>query len=134
MVLDTSACLDILLDTPRGLGLADVLQGADHPVLAPGLLWAEVGRVLRAKTARGVLSPRDAETALANLIDLGIAEAEAEPLLMRVWELRDNIAFDDGMFVALAEASGQPLMTTDLRLASAARQHVGIEVVTDLDV
>jgi predicted nucleic acid-binding protein len=36
-------------------------------------------------------------------------------------ELQDNFTIDDGVFVALADATAQPLLTTDLRLASAAR-------------
>ncbi|SRR6266545_3634043 len=132
MVLDSSACLDLLLDTEPGRGLHRRLLEPEAALLAPGLLWVEVGRVLRAKVAGGALARRDAEAALADLADLGVEEIQVEPLLVRAWQLRDNLTIDDGVFVALAEAAAQPLLTTDLRLADAARRHASIEVLTHL--
>jgi predicted nucleic acid-binding protein len=133
MVLDSSACLDLVLDTEPGRALHGLLLDPEPALLAPGLLWVEVGRVLRAKVAGGALSRGDAETALADFFDLGVVELEVEPLLVRAWDLRDNFTIDDGVFVALAEATAQPLLTTDSRLARAARKHARVEVLTHLD-
>jgi predicted nucleic acid-binding protein len=133
MVLDSSACLDLVLDTDVGHALHRLLLEPEPPLLAPGILWVEVGRVLRAKVAHGALSRRVAEAALADVLDLGVEEIEVQPLLVRAWQLRDNLTIDDGVFVALAEATAQPLLTTDLRLAHAARQHTRAEAVTHLD-
>jgi predicted nucleic acid-binding protein len=133
MVLDSSACLDVVLGTEPGRVLHGLLLKPEPGLLAPGLLWVEVGRVLRAKVSDGALSRRGAEAALADFLDLGVHETEVEPLLVRAWQLRDNLTIDDGMFVALAEATAQPLLTTDLRLASAARRHARVEVVTHVD-
>jgi predicted nucleic acid-binding protein len=133
MVLDSSACLDLLLDTEPGGALQPVLLEPEPALLAPGALWVEVGRVLRAQVARGALSPRRAEAALADLRD-GVEEAPVEPLLVRAWELRENLTIDDGVFVALAEAAAMPLLTTDLRLARAARRHADLEVLTHLEI
>src|SRR5919197_4205913 len=133
MVLDSSACLDIVLDTEPGRVLHGMLLSPEPALVAPGLLWVEVGRVLRAKFIDGLLSRRGAEAALADFLDLGVQETQVEPLLVRAWQLRDSLTIDDGVFVALAEATAQPLLTTDLRLASAARQHAHIDVVTHLD-
>lgn len=132
-VLDSSACLDLVLDTEAGRLLRGLLLDPEPGLLAPGLLWVEVGRVLRAKLAGGELSRRNAEAALADFLDLGVEEIEIEPLLVRAWQLRDNLTIDDGVFVALAEATAQPLLTTDLRLAHAAREHARIDVITHLD-
>jgi len=133
MVLDSSACLDLVLDTEPGRALQRLLLDPEPTLLAPGILWVEVGRVLRAKVAGGVLLPRNAEAALADLLDLGVEEIEVEPLLVRAWQLRENLTIDDGVFVALAEATAQPLLTTDSRLARAARQHTHVDVLTHLD-
>jgi predicted nucleic acid-binding protein len=132
-VLDSSACLDLVLDTEPGRVIQGFLLDPEPVLLAPSLLWVEVGRVLRAKLAGGVLSRRGAEAALADFLDLGVEEIEVEPLLVRAWQLRDNLTIDDGVFVALAEATGQPLLTTDQRLARAAHEHAHIEVITHLD-
>ena len=132
-VLDSSACLDVVLDTESGRALHRLLLDPEPALLAPGLLWIEVGRVLRAKVADGGLSRRDAETALTDFLDLGVEEMQTEPLLVRAWQLRDNFTVDDGVFVALAEAAGQPLLTTDLRLARAAESYARIDVLTHLE-
>jgi predicted nucleic acid-binding protein len=132
-VLDSSACLDLVLDTEPGRIVQSLLLDPEPALFAPGLLWIEVGRVLRAKVADGALSRRDAETALADFLDLGVEETQVEPLLVRAWQLRDNLTIDDGVFVALAEAAAQPLLTTDVRLARAARQHARVDVLTHLD-
>lgn len=133
MVLDTSACLDVVLDTDRGRVLHRMLLHPESALLAPGLLWVEVARVLRAKVIDGALSRLGAETALTDFLDLGVQETQVEPLLVRAWQLRENLTVDDGVFVALAEAAAQPLLTTDLRLAGAARRHARVAVVTHLD-
>jgi predicted nucleic acid-binding protein len=133
MVLDTSACLDFVLDTEPGRALHRLLVDRDPGLIAPGLLWVEVGRVLRAKVAGGALARRYAEAALADFLDLGVQETNVEPLIVRAWQLRENFTVDDGVFVALAEAAAQPLLTTDLRLASAARDVTTVAVVTHLD-
>jgi predicted nucleic acid-binding protein len=132
MVLDSSACLDLVLDTEPGRAVREFLLDPEPTLLAPGILWVEVGRVMRARVADGALSRRGAEAALADFMDLGIEETQVEPLLVRAWQLRDNLTIDDGIFVALAEATAQPLLTTDLRLARAAPRHAGVDVLTHL--
>jgi predicted nucleic acid-binding protein len=134
MVLDSSACLDLILNTEHGRVLHAPLLEPEPPLLAPGILWVEVARVIRAKLGAGELSRRAAEAALADFLDLGVEETQLEPLMIRAWQLRDNFTIDDGVFVALAEATAQPLLTTDLRLARAARQHARVEVLTHVDV
>ena len=62
-----------------------MLLEPEPALLAPGLLWVEVGRVLRAKASDGALSRRGAEAALADFLDLGVQETEVEPLLVRAW-------------------------------------------------
>jgi len=133
MVLDSSACLDLVLGSEPGRALWGFLLDPEPALLAPGHLWVEVGRVLRARIADGALSRRHGEAALADFIDLGVEETQVEPLLVRAWQLRANLTIDDGVFVALAEATAQPLLTTDLRLARAARRHTRVDVLTHLD-
>jgi predicted nucleic acid-binding protein len=130
MVLDSSACLDLILDTPAGARIRAFLVDPEPALIAPGLLWIEVGRVLRAKVAGRALSREGAEAALADLFDLGVEEAPVEPLLVRAWQLRENMTVDDAVFVSLAELTAQPLLTSDLRLARAASEHAGTAAIT----
>lgn len=128
MVLDTSAALDTVLDTAKGRTLRHFLLDPETALLAPANMWVEVGRFLRATAQEGKLTRAQAEGALADLLDLGVTEMQVEPLLPRAWQLRDNVTIDDGVFLALAETVGQPLLTTDARLARAARQRTGVAV------
>ncbi len=47
----------------------------------------------------------------------------------RAWELRDTVRGWDAMYVALAEALGAVLLTTDLRLAAAPGPTCQIEAI-----
>jgi predicted nucleic acid-binding protein len=133
MVLDTSACLDLVLDSEPGRSVRSLLLDPEPALLAPGSLWVEVSRVMRAMVADGALARSRGEAALADFMDLGVEETQVEPLLIRAWQLRSNLTIDDGVFVALAEVTAQPLLTTDLRLARAAGRHTDVEVLTHLD-
>ncbi len=49
-----------------------------------------------------------------------------ELLRHRIWALRHDFSPYDASYVALAEALGIPLVTSDLRLANAARQYCDV--------
>jgi predicted nucleic acid-binding protein len=46
-----------------------------------------------------------------------------------VWELRHNLTAYDAAYVVLAEALGAPLLTRDVRLASAPGHVAVVEIV-----
>lgn len=51
------------------------------------------------------------------------------PLRPRSWELRANVSFYDGLYIALAEAAGVPLLTADVRLGGAPGARCAVELV-----
>jgi len=51
---------------------------------------------------------------------LAIETVPSRDLLPAAWELRDRCSAGDALYVALALRSGEPLLTTDARLARAA--------------
>lgn len=57
------------------------------------------------------------------------ASAVIEPLLHRIWQLRANVSAYDAVYVALAEALSDVLVTGDRRLARVPGLGVAIEVV-----
>ena len=133
MVLDSSACLDLVLGTDAGRALRPLLLDPEPALIAPALLWIEVARVLRAKALEGAISRREADGALGDFLDLDVEECAVEPLVIRAWQLRENLTVDDAVFVALAEVTEQPFVTTDVRLARSAGDHARVEVLTHLD-
>jgi len=129
-VVDASALIDAVLD-PGMLGRSTRILLAGSQTHAPHLVDAEVGSVLRRIVLRGDVDPDVAVTRL------GQAQALVEfrhPMIGRLsaaaWGLRDEITFYDAMYVSLAAALGQPLVTSDGRLAAAARRHCEIVHLT----
>ena len=95
------------------------LFGQDETLHAPHLLDVEVAQVLRRYYLHRELSSRRAEQALDDLAALKLERYPHEPLLPRIWQLRENITAYDAAYVALAEALNAPLLTCDARLADA---------------
>lgn len=127
IVVDTSAVVAVLTARPAPRPLIHRLA-ADGDLHAPHLLDVEMLHALRHMTARGALSRDRAEDARADFTDLVILRYPHAPLADRAWELRENVTPYDGMFVALAEALGVPLITCDARLACAPGIQAAIEL------
>jgi predicted nucleic acid-binding protein len=119
LVLDSSAAVDYLLDLrPRSTWIAQRLSEAGVAI-APHLIDVEVASFLRREVARGLLPEGRALTALAHLASMRLIRYPHLRYLDRVWELRHGLTPYDAVFVALAEDSGLPLLTSDARLARA---------------
>lgn len=92
---------------------------AEEASLAPHLLDLEVASALRGLVRRGALAAAVAHAALRQLAVLPVARCDHRPLLPRCWELRHSLTVYDAAYVALAEATGATLLTSDQRLAHA---------------
>jgi predicted nucleic acid-binding protein len=128
IVLDSSAVIDYLL----GVGVADEvdrLLARERSADAPDLLVFEVVAALRRTVRSGHIDDERAAAAVEDLGDLALEIFPSMPLRFRAWELRDNLATADAMFVALAEHLGEPLATKDRGLASAAKTFADIETI-----
>ena len=79
--------------------------------------------------AAGRISADRGREALDDFLDLAVVRYPHDVLAARMWELRDNLTAYDAMYVALAEALGAPLITTDRRLAGAAGIRCVVEVL-----
>jgi len=99
--------------------LSQQVLEADRVLSAPQILKAEAVSALRGLLLRGVISEPAARRAVDRVRRIDTASHPIEPLLSRVWELRDNLTVYDGWYVALAERLDVPLYTTDGRLAAA---------------
>jgi predicted nucleic acid-binding protein len=129
IVLDASAALDWLLQTPTGHRIEERIYSRGESLHAPHLLDLEVSQVLRRLARQGVISTRRAEEALRDLLDLRVTRYPHAVFLPRIWQLRQNLSAYDAAYVALAEQLGAPLVTRDQRLASAAGHAATVEVV-----
>lgn len=129
IVLDASALLECLLQTPLGVRVEGRIFAPRETLHAPHLMDLEVAQVLRRFTAAGTISARRSEQVLEDLADLTIHRYPHAPLLPRIWELRGPLTAYDAAYVALAEALDAPLLTCDVKLSSARGHHARVEAV-----
>jgi len=128
IVLDASAAIDWLLQTPAGREIEKRIYQRSESLHAPHVLDLEVGQVLRRLEREGTLSKERAGEAIQDLVDLRINRYPHFVLLPRIWQLRHNLSAYDAAYVALAEQLDATLITRDARLQSAAGRAVDIEV------
>ena len=114
IVLDASAALSGLLND----GAARRAM-SEHQLHVPHLADVEVASGLRRLESARQLTPESAGSALETWVALGLTRYAVDGLLGRVWALRANASAYDATYVALAEALGCDLVTTDARLAGA---------------
>jgi predicted nucleic acid-binding protein len=103
--------------------------GRERWVWAPALIDAEVGNALRRQVRLGKIGPRKAGAALQDLLTMRLQRIPHAALAERAWQLRDNVSFYDGLYVALAEAAGAPLLTLDERLTRAPGLRTEVELI-----
>ncbi len=119
VVLDASAAVDLLLGNELASAVSERLAG--HMLQAPAHFDAEVlpalARLHRAKEVTaakvGVL--------LEWLEELPLQRSAIAPLLHGAWKRRHNLSVLDALYVELAAQQDTVVVTTDRRLASAAR-------------
>lgn len=88
-------------------------------MLAPSHIDIEALAGWRRQVRAGELSAELADEAVTILGDLPVRRLPHEPLLRRIWQLRDNVTMADAAYVALAEHFRVPLVTSDGRLTRA---------------
>lgn len=126
IVIDASAVAALLLNQQVAVRLRERLVN-EKTLHAPQLLDLEVTQVLRRALRRGALKEPVAAARLADLQLLPLTRYAHTPFLERIWELRVNLTAYDAAYVALAEALGAPLITTDKPLSRAPGLRAEIE-------
>ena len=119
IVLDSSAAVEYLLGSTTGARVEACLA-ANSDLHAPHILDLEVANTLRRLVRTRAIPAARAADALVDLTDLDMTRYPHLPFIERIWELRGTLPTYDAVFVALAEALGARLVTTDVRLARAA--------------
>lgn len=127
-VLDTSGVVDYLLGQESARQVKQILD-TEGGCAAPDILVFETLSTLRRLVARSVISPYRAGEAVSDLGDVSVALFPTLPLRERAWRRRDNMTAAAALFVALAEALHEPLVTKDHGLAAAATRHTAIRVI-----
>lgn len=119
IVLDASAAVDWLLQTPAGQQIEKRIFSRSESLHAPHLLDLEVAQVLRRLARENLISQQRAEQALEDFLSVRVARYPHTVFLPRVWRLRHNLSAYDAAYVVLAEKLNAPLISRDTRLSSA---------------
>lgn len=118
LVVDASAVTELLLNTPTGRRVAELV--GETRITAPQLLSVEVASILQGWVQLRGLPAARARDALVDLEELRIEWADLPPLLLAAWDLRNEISCMDAVYVALARQRSCPLITCNPQLARAA--------------
>jgi predicted nucleic acid-binding protein len=129
IVLDASAIIELLLGTQRGRAVAARIADPALALHVPHLADIEVVQAIRRYVRDGDLTAAAAAAAIADLRALDLERHPHEPLLDRVWALRQNLTAYDAVYIALAEALDAILLTCDRRLARAPGAHRRTQLV-----
>jgi predicted nucleic acid-binding protein len=128
IVLDASAAIDWLLQTPAGQRIEERIYTRGESLHAPHLLDLEVEQTLRRLMRESTVSAHRADEAIRDLLDLRIARYPHFVLLPRIWHHRHNLSAYDAAYVALAEELDAPLITRDRGIPVASGHNARVEV------
>jgi predicted nucleic acid-binding protein len=118
IVADASAIIEALLNTAAGVAVRSHLFAPGQTIHVPHLTDVEVLQVLRRYARTGSMGAARARQALQDYSDMPLARYPHAPLLLRMWQLRQNASAYDAAYIALAEALDAPLVTCDRALGS----------------
>ncbi len=133
LVVDASVAAKWVLKEPDSEPARRVAREAE--LLAPDLLWAELGNVLWRRQRLGELSPLDARGMLLTLRAVPVQTYALFPLLPLALEIAVTIGHSiyDCVYLALADQEDCRVVTADRRLQNAVASGPMAGSVTRLD-
>ena len=127
IVVDAPVVIDLLLGvgSPAGDAVAGHLRDGEE-LGAPHLVDAEVGQGIRRFVLHGDLTDTEAESMIADFLDVSIKRYRHTGLLPAAFDFRSNVTVHDGLYLALAETLDCPLLTGDAALENDCRAQVEV--------
>ena len=129
IVIDASAVIAMLLRLDKDDRILNRTLVRGETLHAPHILDLEVAQVVRRYWRAGDITATRGGEALRDLADLPIERHSHQPLLNRVWQLRNNATAYDAAYVALAEGLDAVLITLDSALCRIPGVRGSIEVL-----
>ncbi|EIC21943.1 type II toxin-antitoxin system VapC family toxin [Thiorhodovibrio frisius] len=123
IVVDASAVIDVLLQTPDSLALTNRLLDAGALNCAPQLIDIEIVSVMRRLVHRREIPEARASAALADFEQLPLERYPHQLLLPRIWAYRRLTAYD-AAYLALADALDCRVITRDKHFAASAPERI----------
>jgi len=116
-VVDASVAVKWLVPESHADAARRVLS-PNHELLAPDLIWAEVGNVIWKKWRRGEVPGHAAGDLLRDFRRYPVQTFASRALMSAAWDLAERYgrSFYDSLYLALAASAECPLVTADLKL------------------
>lgn len=120
LVVDASVAIKWFLPEPHSLQALRLLEG-ERELLAPDLIWAELGNVLWKRWRQGELADENARTILQDLRRVPLLIHPAEEIADAAWSFASQFqrSFYDSLYLALASGQSCRMVTADRRLWNA---------------
>ncbi|RLD95348.1 MAG: hypothetical protein DRI93_02705 [Aquificota bacterium] len=126
--VDASFILRLLIGGPGEEKAAEVWKEWEGTqIIAPGLIFYEIGNALHRLVLHGTLSPKGAEEFMNTALNLGIKTYHEDWLFPTAMQLARKLklpALYYAYYLALAQATNTELWTADLKLYKKARKAV----------
>lgn len=122
VVIDASVAVKWFLPEPHAAAARTLLTGR-RTLLAPDLIWAEVGNVLWKRLQRAELTRDAAERILRDFRRFPLRTSTAKTLLEPAWTFaaQRQISVYDGLYLALAVSRRCTLVTADRAFVDAVK-------------
>ena len=129
LVVDASVAAQWVLPEPLSARAA-ALRLTGEPIIAPDLVYAEIGNAVWKRAVQGEITTPMAIEALTTATGLFTTLVPMAELAARATEIAIALKHPvyDCFYLALAERERAPLITADKRLVAKAKQAKGIEV------
>lgn len=120
IVVDASVAVKWFLPEPHSQEALCLLDEG-WELLAPDLLWSEVGNILWKRWRRGELADENAHAILQDLRRVPFRIHPADEIAEAAWSLASRLgrSFYDSLYLALAASQSCSLVTADRRLWNA---------------
>ncbi len=128
VVLDASAALDWLLQTPAGRRIEERIFSGKESLHAPHFIDLEIVRALRRLESAGTPSPGRLDEAFQDWMDLRLTRYPQDVFLPDIWQLRYRCSLREAAYLVLARRLGATLLTRDRCFATGYGSVSGIKV------
>jgi predicted nucleic acid-binding protein len=122
-VVDASVAIKWVLPEPHSDAAARLLSEG-WELLAPDLIWPEVGNILWKRCRRGEVSALDARAILESFRRFPLQVHPSDLLAGAAWDIARSCdrSFYDSLYLALSANCAGPMVTADAKLYNALRQ------------
>ena len=114
VVIHAPCVVDVLLNGVRAAEVLEAIYG--RSLVAPVHIDVDVASALALMQQSGVPAG-DIRVRLEIYLRIPLKRFEVAPLMLDAWDRQGGLYVSDGLYVALAEHLGVPLVTRDRRLA-----------------